>query len=94
MKCPKRKLLFGLGLAGPGDRCDRLVVSSCPIGPRTGRFPGIRGEFRRKRGMDYEDDGRPAPRMPLWLRGLWGDWPYAHVVKVKSLGSRPVARCR
>ena len=33
--------------------------------------------------MDYEDDGRPAPRMPLWLRGLWGDWPYAHVVKVK-----------
>ena len=33
--------------------------------------------------MDYEDDGRPAPRMPLWLRGIWGDWPYAHVVKVK-----------
>ena len=33
--------------------------------------------------MDYEDDGRPAPRMPLWLRGLWGDWPFAHVVKAK-----------
>ncbi len=34
--------------------------------------------------MDYEDDGQAASRMPLWLRGLWGDWPYAHVVKVKT----------
>ncbi len=33
--------------------------------------------------MDYEAGGRPAPRMPLWLRGLWSDGPYAHVVNVK-----------
>jgi hypothetical protein len=33
--------------------------------------------------MDYEDEGRPAQQVPLWLRGTWGDWPYTHVVKVK-----------
>ena len=31
--------------------------------------------------MDYEEEGRPPPRMPLWLRGAVGDWPYGHVVK-------------
>ena len=31
--------------------------------------------------MDYEEAGRPPPRMPLWLRGGVGDGPYRHVVK-------------
>ena len=34
--------------------------------------------------MDYEADGGPPPRLPLWFRGIGGDWPYAHVVKVKT----------
>ena len=33
--------------------------------------------------MDYQAEGRPPPRMPMWLRGAVGDWPYSHVVTVK-----------
>ena len=33
--------------------------------------------------MDYDADGRPPPRLPLWLRGMCGEWPYARVQKVK-----------
>jgi internalin A len=32
--------------------------------------------------MDYEEEGRPPSTAPLWLRGIRGDLPFAHAVKV------------
>jgi uncharacterized protein YjbI with pentapeptide repeats len=32
--------------------------------------------------MDFEEDGRPAPQAPNWLRSILGDLPYNHAVKI------------
>ena len=95
MKRTKENWLLSLCLAGPGDRRDRVVGLSCPIGPGAGRFPGIRGEFRRQHrdGLRGPTAGRRRG-CRCGSAAYGGDWPYAHVVKVKIFESRPVARCR
>jgi Leucine-rich repeat (LRR) protein len=46
--------------------------------------------------MDYEAEGRQPPRVLLWLPGVFGDWPLAHVERVKVASSddlRAIGQC-
>ncbi len=83
MKCSKRKLVGTLTLLV-------LVIAGIAWAIYRARLARQQADFLASVAssggsivMDYEADGRPAPRMPLWLRGIAGDWPFAHVVKVK-----------
>ena len=83
MKCSKRKLALALTLL-------ILVIAGIAWSVQRARLARRQADFLASvvsSGgsvvMDYEVDGRPAPGVPLWLRGAWGDCPYAHVVKVK-----------
>ena len=83
MKCSKRKLIGTLTLLV-------LVIAGIAWAIHRARLARQQADFLASLAssggsivMDYEANGRPAPRMPLWLRGIAGDWPYAHVVKVE-----------